>query len=1409
MTRNLKVNLIMLLFAIFAFACSDSGSDETTPGDGDQDATETESDGDEAECDCQTEDACCDGCQAINEGGACNDGNACTQTDTCSNGTCSGGNAVVCTELDNCHDVGECDPETGECSQPMKADNTVCSDDNPCTQLDVCLEGVCTGSDPVLCEASDCQTGGVCDESTGKCVFTNAENGLSCEAIADTSGSGVCLNGSCEGFGACDSRNYGQPDNYPCNTDAECESGFCYDLGNDWQTICTRPCADDATVCTNGMTCRDTLSDPAFICLPPGEEDWIGNMQYETAPGDGSLDIYDACNTNEDCAGALCLSLGGKKFCTTDCGSGDSVCGDCGDCRNNGDDLGFPYDNFCSATGDQAFGQACELPFDCASRVCFNNYCSDQCWIISEGIDTCDEGFACVYDAYQQGVGICVADDELDHPAGSPCEGDYECESGLCYDVAGNPICAIDCFDGTDCPTDMSCVDGDPMLLDTTLRLYPDGSDEVLRTDYDSGYEAFSRISYSFSDAGTYVIEITGADEFAEGLYQLVVAPSGSELTATDEKEPNNTFATAQEIVYPVIVHAFLEAEETDVYSITVGDDAPITLIIETIPELARVCVADDVAGQQGYGDTCEDDFQCEAGLFCLFLGVCTNECESDADCEDGLCVNSTLGPICVPESGMHQTIDGRACALDFECREVCFADNALETYYCSGACESDGDCVPGMGCYQGMCIKGVNGNQMLHSYCRIDNDCETGYCQDYQCSTLCGDSADCEGSTLITPEEYGICWPCETNADCNEDGGETPNTCVSVSNGSKFCGTDCSSDPSVCPYGTRCHALNIFGQAACAPVSLSCDTATACTDGGYCLRPFLGAGSVCKDNAECISGICSAGFCQDGTCSDDADCGCDYLSCEGSVCSANTDDALEEVEPNDLPENAQDIGDGDETVLASMLPDGTIPDTDIYSISLDSGQVLDIRTSSFCGEDADTFLRLLDSRGNILDGWENDDFSQSNYFSYLRGFAADTSQSVLIEVSQSSYVDGVLRAPYVLDVLVTDQAANDTCDGASTLGDIPIEDDLSGLTNAFDASGCTGASMGLDRVYSIAVPAQNALYLQLDSDFNGTMYLLSSCEDSDSACLTGVNANAGSGVEILDYVNDTDTEVTLYLVIDSAMGLWGEQEYLISAMTEPLAAPANDQASGAIAIESSGHFEGSTGSATNDYDPGETGCLEAAQPGPDVVYSVNMNSLEFFAVSLNATFNASMYLVTDHTDLSTCVAHGVKNLTYEFGSKDDSQTLYLIIDGSTAEDSGFFLMDVILDESGDCYGPCDSDEHNNICVAGDGSGNALCQCNGTTGLYSMLDCNQYCLDNGTLSGACRTQTTDTSSNSGCVCNVDCASVASQCANYDYTNCTCAEADPCGWQGDTYCDELCETLYPDDFFDDSADCSSE
>jgi len=88
-----------------------------------------------------TDDVCdgADGCSHANNTSPCDDGNLCTTNDACSEGVCTGANPVTCSALDQCHVAGVCDPATGVCSNPGKANGTSCDDGNACSVGDTCL----------------------------------------------------------------------------------------------------------------------------------------------------------------------------------------------------------------------------------------------------------------------------------------------------------------------------------------------------------------------------------------------------------------------------------------------------------------------------------------------------------------------------------------------------------------------------------------------------------------------------------------------------------------------------------------------------------------------------------------------------------------------------------------------------------------------------------------------------------------------------------------------------------------------------------------------------------------------------------------------------------------------------------------------------------------------------------------------------------------------------------------------------------------------------------------------------------------------------------------------------------------------------------------------------------------------
>jgi cysteine-rich repeat protein len=116
---------------------------------------------------------------------------------------------VTCAAADACHDAGTCDPHSGLCSNPTKADGAACSDGNACSAGDTCTAGVCGGT-PFSCpppEAPDDCHVGACN-GDGTCSLVDAPDGASCCGVLPTDRCtgpfhGTCSAGACTNIHAC------------------------------------------------------------------------------------------------------------------------------------------------------------------------------------------------------------------------------------------------------------------------------------------------------------------------------------------------------------------------------------------------------------------------------------------------------------------------------------------------------------------------------------------------------------------------------------------------------------------------------------------------------------------------------------------------------------------------------------------------------------------------------------------------------------------------------------------------------------------------------------------------------------------------------------------------------------------------------------------------------------------------------------------------------------------------------------------------------------------------------------------------------------------------------------------------------------------------------------------------------
>jgi len=139
-----------------------------------------------------------------------------------------------------------------------------------------------------------------------------------------------------------------------------------------------------------------------------------------------------------------------------------------------------------------------------------------------------------------------------------------------------------------------------------------------------------------------------------------------------------------------------------------------------------------------------------------------------------------------------------------------------------------------------------------------------------------------------------------------------------------------------------------------------------------------------------------------------------------------------------------------------------------------------------------------------------------------------------------------------------------------------------------------------------------------------------------DCATVLAENDDGGTGVYSL-VLATFPAPGTFYIEI---VGYEGDTGFysLIAATFDPLP---NDICENAIDLyqQHLQEFGFNSCGAHNDYDPGYGGCAYWEQWGPDVAYSIYLDSGQLLSVTWTGDYDGSLYLVTDCDNLGTCVA--------------------------------------------------------------------------------------------------------------------------------------------------------------------------
>jgi hypothetical protein len=353
----------------------------------------------------------------------CNDGNACTSNDSCQGGVCKGG-AAACAASDQCHNPGTCDPTTGACSNPVKADNSPCDDQNACTRTDTCQGGACRGGNGVVCAAADqCHDVGQCDTVTGACSSPLKPPGFACDdGVLCTYGDACNASGACAGTHLdCVSDAFADRS---CNGSQTCTVVPKPGAACDDHNPCTKGDVQDATGKCAGMSYTCPVTD----CMTANACDGNGGCVPAAKPDGTDCDAdQNKCTPSDRCKAGVCVRDPSPVTCVPkDCNSAacNPATGNCEYTATSGGSCGVTG---CYTKGTCGNGKCSGVPKDCSAQdsVCAQGICdatTGQCMSAPKPNGTscdpggkCGSGAMCAFGTCELAAATCAA-------ASGPCK---------------------------------------------------------------------------------------------------------------------------------------------------------------------------------------------------------------------------------------------------------------------------------------------------------------------------------------------------------------------------------------------------------------------------------------------------------------------------------------------------------------------------------------------------------------------------------------------------------------------------------------------------------------------------------------------------------------------------------------------------------------------------------------------------------------------------------------------------------------------------------------------------------------------------------------------------------------------------------------------------------------------------
>ncbi|MSP91509.1 MAG: hypothetical protein EXR79_06870 [Myxococcales bacterium] len=738
-----------------------------------------------------TNDACNAGsgdCSFVKNFSPCTDNNACTQGDICDSGACKSGAPKGCNDANPCT-VDLCDAANGACSVLFNA--AACDDGDGCSVNDQCQEGKCAAGPLKTCADLDTCTADACDAKSGGCTFAKiAGCGGFCSADTDCNDQNPCTVNACI-QAKCAFPPNGEPcsDGDACSVGDQCSSGACKpgvpancDDGN--------PCTDDPCAKATGACAHAANS--------------------ATCSDNNACTLGDTCAANQ-CVAGVAKACDDSNPCTTD--ACDPVSGSCAATNH---------------TGACSDGNPCTVGDGCGGGVCN-----------SGAVLPCDDQNPCTNDACDVGDGVCKG-----KPNAATCSDGNACTQGdVCAAGACKPGVTLDCNDGNPCTTD-ACSVATGACSQSFNTAPCDDLNACTQDDGCGGGKCAPGVATACSDGNACTTD--GCDASSGGCTSQPIVGCGGNCTKDSDCNDQNPCTTD---------------------SCTGGKCAfaPNTAGCEDSDPCTE---ADKCAGgqcQPGAAKPCSDGSVCTDDVCDKATGAC-NGTPNALPCSDGDACS--IGEACVGGSctgGKPVACnDGKVCTDD-----KCDAQSGACGFVINVAACSDGDaCSVGDACAAGSCKAGPakvcdDQNPCTNNAC----DKANGTCGEVNNAAPCTDANPCTLGDVCAAGKCAAGQPraCDDAKVCTDDScADSTGSCVYAPNAV------------ACEDGNKCTAPDVCAGGSCAAgAAKDCDDKDACTNdkcdassGGCVFVPIVGCGGNCKvaddcnDQNPCTTDLCSNLLC-------------------------------------------------------------------------------------------------------------------------------------------------------------------------------------------------------------------------------------------------------------------------------------------------------------------------------------------------------------------------------------------------------------------------------------------------------------------------------------------------------------------------------------------------------------------